>query len=600
MGKILRIDLGSKNFTTEIVDPELEEKYIGGAGVAAAIFIKEVPPGIDPFNAQNLLIFSLGPICGTPIPYCGRHFVMAKSPLTRILGESSAGGFFGNELKKAGYDHIIINGISKNPVYVWIHNDNVEIRDATELWGKGTRETEDFLKKEIGNENVKLASIGPAGENLVKFASIMSDKSHAAGRCGMGAIMGSKKLKAIVVCGTKDIFIKNEEKLKDAAQKVRTIAKTAPLSVVMHDVGTLAHMDNYVSAGDVPIKNFTLSRWKGTKKIGFYALKDKYELQHFSCFNCWTACRGKIKYNNEWFEWPEYEFLAMMGSNLFVDDLEALIRWNIIVNDLGMDCISLGGILGVFFEAVERNLIEIDFNKLKFEKDAETDQYKIWGASSAIENLIKLIAFREDIGNDLADGVRLFCKSNNLPDDLNIQGKGLEVPAHEPRSNNMTALDLATSSRGAYHGYEPFHLSFATHFKKELGLNERIDAFSSGEDVVSAVKKLQDACESYTATGGCMFGFFYSSEISPWVEAVNAITGRSYTIKDWVDIGENLFNLKRKYNTQCGITKEDDSIGTRFSIPIPKGGTKGNIPPLKEMLEKYYNLRGWDLSKPQK
>jgi aldehyde:ferredoxin oxidoreductase len=594
MGKILRIDLESKNFIIEIVDPELEEKYIGGAGVAAAIFIKEVPPDIDPYDAQNLLIFSLGPICGTSIPYCGRHFVMAKSPLTRILGESSAGGFFGNELKKAGYDHIIISGISETPVYLWIHNDNVEIRDATKLWGKGTRETEDLLKKDIGDEKVLVASIGPAGENLVKFASIMSEKGHAAGRCGMGAVMGSKNLKAIVVRGTKDVPINNQDKLMEAAQKIKTIAKTTPFSVVMHDVGTPAHMDNYVSAGDVPIKNFTLSRWKGTKKIGFYSLKDSYELQHYSCFNCWTACRGKIKYNNEWVVWPEYEFLGMLGSNLYVDDLEALIRWNIRVNDLGMDCISLGGVLGVFLEAVERKLIEIDYNGLGFEKDPETNQYNIWGATSAIENLIELIAFRKEIGNDLADGVRIFCQNNNLPDDLNIQGKGLEVPAHEPRSNNLTALDFATSSRGAYHGYEPFHLSFSTHFKKELGLTERIDAFSGGEEVIDAVKKIQDACESYTATGGCMFGFFYSSEINPWVDAVNAITGRSYTVEDWVKIGENLFNSKRKYNIKCGIAKKDDSIGTRFSIPIPKGGTKGNIPPLKEMLEKYYNLRGWD------
>ncbi len=594
MGKILRIDLESKNFIIEIVDPELEEKYIGGAGVAAAIFIKEVPPDIDPYDAQNLLIFSLGPICGTSIPYCGRHFVMAKSPLTRILGESSAGGFFGNELKKAGYDHIIISGISETPVYLWIHNDNVEIRDATKLWGKRTRETEDLLKKDIGDEKVIVASIGPAGENLVKFASIMSEKGHAAGRCGMGAVMGSKNLKAIVVRGTKDVPINNKDKLMEVAQRIRTIAKTAPLSVVMHDVGTPGHMDNYVSAGDVPIKNFTLSRWKGTKKIGFYSLKDSYEIQHYSCFNCWTACRGKIKFNNEWVEWPEYEFLAMMGSNLFVEDLEALVRWNIMVNDLGMDCISLGGVLGVFLEVVERKLIEIDCNKLGFEKDPEKDQYNIWSTTSAIENLIELIAFRKGIGNDLADGVRLFCQNNNLPDDLNIQGKGLEVPAHEPRSNNLTALDLATSSRGAYHGYEPFHLSFATHFKKELGLTERIDPFSGGEEVINAVKKIQDACESYTATGGCMFGFFYSNEISPWVDAVNAITGRSFSVEDWVRIGENLFNLKRKYNIKCGMKKEDDSIGTRFSIPIPKGGTKGNIPPLKEMLEKYYNLRDWN------
>ena len=175
MGKILRINLGSGKITTENIDPELEKKYIGGAGVAAAIFINEVPPNIDPFDEQNLLIFSVGPICGTAIPYCGRHFVMAKSPLTGILGESSAGGFFGNELKRTGYDHIIISGTSENPVYLWIYDDNVEIRDATKLWGKGTRETEDLLFTEIGDNKAKIATIGPAGENLVRFACIISN-----------------------------------------------------------------------------------------------------------------------------------------------------------------------------------------------------------------------------------------------------------------------------------------------------------------------------------------------------------------------------------------------------------------------------------------
>jgi aldehyde:ferredoxin oxidoreductase len=590
MSKVLRIDLDNKESKIETID---DEEYIGGAGAAAKIFTSEVSPNTDPYDGNNLLIFSVGPICGTVVPYCGRHFVIAKSPLTKIIGESSAGGFFGNELKRTGFDHIIIKGKSDKPIYLWIKDEIIEIQDASNLWGKTTRETEDILKKEIGDDKVKIATIGPAGENLVRFACIISEKGHATGRCGMGAVMGSKNLKAVAVRGTKDVPINNKDKLMDATQKITKIAKTTPFSVVMHEVGTPVHMDNYVSAGDVPIKNFTLSRWAGTKKIGFYALKEQYELKLYSCFNCWTACRGKVKYNNEWFEWPEYEFLGMMGSNLFVDDLEALVRWNIMVNDLGMDCISLGCVLGVFLEAVERKLIEIDYNRLGFEKDPEKDHYNIWGVTSAIENLIKLIAFRKGIGNDLAEGVRIFCEKNSLSNDLHLHSKGLEIPGHEPRSNNMTALDFATSSRGAYHGFEPFHLSFATHYKKELGLTERINPFAVDEAVI-AVKKIQDACEAYTATGGCIFGFFYSPEIKPWVDALNAITGRSYTVDKWVQIGEDLFNMKRIYNIQCGITSKDDSIGSRFSIPIPKGGTKQNIPPLKEMLKKYYEVRKWD------
>ncbi|MFX0025311.1 MAG: aldehyde ferredoxin oxidoreductase family protein [Candidatus Hermodarchaeota archaeon] len=592
MSKLLRIDLTSKELKFEEIQSSLEEEFIGGAGVAAAIFTREVPANTDPFNPENLLIVSVGPICGTSVPYCGRHFVMAKSPLTNILGESSAGGFFGNELKRTGFDHIIIKGKSEKPVYLLIENEKIEIRDATALWGKKTRETEDLLKEEHGDK-FKIATIGPAGENLVKFASIMNEKGHAAGRCGMGAVMGSKKLKAIVVHGTKEVPIEDEIKLSNALKELRKIAKEYPMSQVMHDFGTLIHMDNYVSAGDVPIKNFSLSRWSGTKKIGVYALFEDREVQHYACFNCATACRGRIKYKEEWVVWPEYEFLAMMGSNLYVDDLEALIRWNVMVNDLGIDCISLGGVLGVFLEAAERNLLDIDYDELGFEKDPEKGQYEVWGNTSVIEKLIKMIAIREGIGNDIADGTRILCKNKQLPDDLHLHGKGLEIPAHEPRSNNMTALDLATSSRGAYHGFEPLHLSFLAHLKKELGLTERIDPYCVDE-AVNAVKRIQDACEAYGATGGCMFGFWYSTEIAPWVNALNAITGRSYTVEEWVQIGEKLFNMKRKYNLECGITSKDDSIGSRFSIPIPKGGTKKNVPPFEEMLKKYYKMRNWD------
>ncbi len=594
MGKILRVDLDTKKISTEDLNPSDEENYIGGTGVATAIFTREVPAKTDPYDGKNLLIFSLGPICGTPVPFCGRHFVMAKSPLTNIIGESSAGGFFGNEMKKAGYDHIIIKGKSENPVFLWINNEKIEIKDASDIWGKGVLYTDSHIKDILKDDKIKIAIIGQAGENLVNFASIMSEKDHAAGRCGMGAVMGSKNLKAIAVKGTNKINVHDREKLLQNVKEINEMVKNSGLATVMHELGTPPHMDNYVSSGDVPIKNFSLSRWKGTKEIGVFRIKERGEVKLHGCFNCAVACRGKIKYEENWIAWPEYETLAMMGSNLMINDLESLIKWNLAINDMGMDTISLGGTLAVFLEAVDRKLINIEHEKFGFQKNPDNpDKYMIWGATTPIDILIKKVAMREGIGNDLADGVKIFCNKYQLPDDLNIHGKGLEIPAHEPRSNNMTALDYATSSRGAYHGFEPFHLSFAAHFKEELGLIERIDPFSK-EDAVEVVKKIQDACEAYTATGGCIYGFFYTHRITPWVEALNAITNRSYSVAEWVGIGEKLFNLKRKYNIECGITKEDDRIGTRFSIPIEKGGTKKNVPPLKEMLQKYYKFRGWD------
>ncbi len=587
--------MGTKKISQEDVLTEDESDFLGGAGVAAAIFTREVSASIDPYDADNLLIFSVGPICSTAVPFCGRHFVMAKSPLTGILGEASAGGFFGRELKCAGFDYVIIKGKSDEPVYLWIQDNKTEIRDATGLWGKGVHATETELKKLTGNDKIKTASIGPAGENLVRFAAIINENNHAAGRCGMGAVMGSKNLKAIAVSGTGKVTVDNKEKLMEATKTLQKVVKENPLANIMKVTGTLAHMDNFTSMGDVPIKNYSMSRWSGTKKIGYYALEAHGEIKHHSCFNCPVACRANIEHKGKWVAWPEYEMLAMMGSNLFINDLEALIRWNVLVNDLGIDCISLGGVLGCFLEAAERDLLGIDLKEFQFKPDLEKEgTFQVWGSTEPIEKLIKMVAYREGIGNDMAEGVKKFCEIKNLPDDLATHGKGLEVPAHEPRANNLTALDYATASRGAYHCFEPMQLSAAMTTKKELNLTEKLDNFVSGETAVNAVIKIQDSSEAYSASGGCIFGFWYSHEIKPWVDALNAITGREYTIESWVQAGERIFNLKRKYNIDCGITKDDDTFGSRFFTPIPKGGTRKNVPPLKDLVPKYYKLRGWD------
>jgi aldehyde:ferredoxin oxidoreductase len=251
----------------------------------------------------------------------------------------------------------------------------------------------------------------------------------------------------------------------------------------------------------------------------------------------------------------------------------------------------------MFLEAAERDLVKVNLNELGFlakNNSQEKNKYEIWGSVSGVDNLISLIVHREAIGNDLAEGVRNFCKKYNLPRDMITHGKGLEVPAHEPRANNLTALDFATSSRGAYHAYEPAALSSNMNLKKELGLTKRIKRFTTGKIVADAVKKIQDSSEAYSACGGCIFGFHWILEIAPWVNALNAITGKEYTVKTWLACGERIFNTKRAYNLKCGITKEDDTIGDRFFNPIEKGGTRKNVPPLNELVPLYYKLRGWD------
>jgi len=276
----------------------------------------------------------------------------------------------------------------------------------------------------------------------------------------------------------------------------------------------------------------------------------------------------------------------MLGSNLMVNDLETLIKWNLMVNDLGIDSISLGATLGCYLESIDRDLIDIEGSG--FTKD------NVWGALEPIEKLIKKIAHRKGIGNDLAEGVRTFCKVKRLPEELSMHSKGLEIPAHEPRANNLTALDYATSPRGAYHCYEPMHLSSYMNQKEEIGLTNQVDRFSSEKEVAEAVIKIQDASEAYSACGGCIFGFWFIHKLMPWINALNGITGRSYSVEDFMKAGEKIIKLKREFNNKCGITRADDYIGKRFFTPLEKGGSKKNIPPLKELLESYYQIRDWD------
>ncbi|MHA1518978.1 MAG: aldehyde ferredoxin oxidoreductase family protein [Promethearchaeota archaeon] len=599
MGKILEINLTTKKHQVKMVDPALEERYLGGTGVAAAIYASNVDPLIDPYDEKNPIIFSVGPFCGTSVPFCGRHFVLSKSPLTGLLGESSSGGFWGKEFKHTGYDHLYITGKSDSPVYISITDTSVEIKDAVVLWGKGTKVTEASIIAEIGDDKVKVSSIGPAGENLVKFASIMNERDRAAGRCGLGAVMGSKNLKAVVVRGKKRPEIKDKEALKTAVKKISVLVNESPMAGVYKQFGTPTGIDSMAGVGDVPIQNYSVSRWKMMKNIGANALFARGEVKKHACYACPVACTGLVEYEGGWVRWPEYETLAMLGSNILVDDLESIIRWNVLVNDLGMDTISLGGVLAMFLDAVDSGALPPNYTEYGFTPDRDKRVvYTTWGNINSIENFINLIAHRKGIGNDLAEGVRSFCEKYKLPDRFKTHVKGLEVPAHEPRANNLTALDYVTTPRGAFHSYMPMHLSTSMNLKEEVGLNKMVNRFAK-EEAVEAVKKIQDVSESYSACGGCIFGFNFISVISPWVDCLNAITGRSYTIETWSKAGEDLMNLKRAFNIKAGQTKADDRLNVKFQTVIKKGGTKKNVPPMEDMLKLYYEMRKWDKKEPE-
>ncbi|MBN2153726.1 MAG: hypothetical protein JW839_19875, partial [Candidatus Lokiarchaeota archaeon] len=416
----------------------------------------------------------------------------------------------------------------------------------------------------------------------------------ACGRTGMGAVWGSKKLKAIAVRGTGKPHVEHADRLAEAVKTAMPLVKGSLFAGVLSNYGTPANYSNE-AIGDVPIKNYQESRWKGNKSIDHEALL-KRKVDSHGCFSCPVRCTGIVEYEGRKVRWPEYETLAMLGSQLLVDDLDTIIKWNVLVDDLGIDTISLGACVAGLLEAIEKKLLKIDPTTLGFEPGSEP-----WGNKAAIELIFGMISRREGIGDDLADGIKRFVEKHGLPAAMSTHGKGLEVPAHEPRANNMTALDYFTEPRGAYHCNTPMALSSNMNFKKELGLTGMIDKFSTysadgkeGKDAsVEAVVKIQDAGEAYSACGGCIFGFQVLDTIQVWIDALNAITGRDYDVNSWMAAGETIFNLKRSYNVKCGITRADDTVGSRFFTKIEKGGTKKNVPPIKKLLPRYYEFRGW-------
>jgi aldehyde:ferredoxin oxidoreductase len=411
--------------------------------------------------------------------------------------------------------------------------------------------------------------------------------------------MGSKNLKAIALHGSEKTEVKDPVALKKAIKEIQQLLDESPMEGVYKQFGTPAGVDSMMGVGDVPIKNYSLSRWSPAREVGANAIFANKEVKKHHCYACPTGCTGLLEYEGEWVRWPEYETLVMMGVNIMVNDLDALIRWNVLINDLGMDTISLGAVIAMFLEAANSGRLPVKLEDLGFVPDPENRvNFQTWGSVQAIEALIKQIAYREDeIPHELGEGVRAFCEKYNLPEKFQTHVKGLEVPAHEPRSNNMTALDYITTPRGAFHCYMPMHLSTSMNYKKDIGLDTAVNRFDS-EAAPETVIKVQDASEAFSACGGCIFGFNFVPLIQPWVDCLNAITEKNYTVDSWMKVGERLINLKRAFNNAAGQTKADDRLSERFLTAIPKGGTKKNIPPTKEMLEKYYKLRKWDIKEP--
>jgi len=588
-GVILRVDLTAGEITKDELSEETARKYVGGCGLGAKILMEETKPETEPLSADNIMIFSVGPVTGTTLFNSDRFDVVTKSPLTGIFAEASAGGYWGGKFKKCGYDALVVKGKADKPVYLYIDNDTVEIRDASHLWGKDTFETTELLKKE-NKDSLKAAVIGPAGENQVPIANIITDGYHgrAVGRCGIGAVMGSKNLKAIVADGSKDVSVADPERFKALAKKLGPSMKDGP--EVLRTGGTSVGLDHCENIGNHPIRNWYQGEYKegAAKLTGMTMVKERL-VDRYHCGKCVINCGRIIKvqggpYDGKEAAGPEYETLGLLGSNCLVDDLDAVIKSNELCNRYGMDTISTGSVIGFGMEAFENNIIT---------KEDTEGLDLVWGSGEAVHTMIERIAYKKGLGELLGKGVRKASRIlGGMAPEFAVEVKGLEPPAHDPRALFTVALGFATSNRGACHVAAFSHDFEEGGFIEDLG-TPRLPKRFTPVDKAENVFQMQNLMGMFDSMVCCKFGLFGGLTVDPLVEALSAVTGWDVDREEFFKMGERIFNIKRMYNNRLGISRKDDTLPPRMLLHRRGGGTN-ELPPLNIMLNEYYQYRGWD------
>ena len=588
VGNILRVDLSSGDYAVEDLDRETAELYVGGQGIACKYLFDEVDPTVDPLSEENKLIYSCSTLTGTGAVCGGRAWWVGKSPLTGTIGFACTGGYWPSEVKFAGYDMIIFEGKADDPVYLWIEDDEIELRDADHLWGKNVEETEELIRADIENQWVaqetRIACIGPAGENLSLIAGIMNDKHRAAGRGGLGALMGSKNLKAVAVRGTKSVTIAKPKEFKEAiATALKEIASSETSAEAFPQAGSGSCVELYNEAGLAPYRNFQdMAVEGGVTQVTGHALAEKYLIRNRSCFGCPMACGGPCEVKEGAYtgrgDRPEYETHVLMTTQLgILNDPAFLLKTNAICNEMGLDTISAAGTLATAMELFERGHIpESDIgHKLNF------------GNAEAVIDLLQKMATREGFGDVLADGGYRLAEKYGHPEYF-MGTKKMEFPAYEVRSAHGMALNLATSVRGACHN-RGYTIAFEI-----LGNPEKVDALTE-EGKGQLVFNLQNLHAGVADAGGlCEFSLL--GQTPPTMAAqVAAATGVDYSLEDLEKCGERIWNLQKLFNMQAGFTKEDDTIPKRFTDePAPSGPGKGTVVDIDKMLKDYYEIRGWD------
>lgn len=567
-GKILKVDLSVKKWDVIELDENVYRDFLGGSGIAARLFFDMRLWNTDPLGEENVLFVMNGPISGTTLPGCSRLEICARSPLTEIWGESSMGGHVSPQLRASGYDGVVVVGVSEKPVYLLVSDESVEIRDASHIWGKDTFETEELIRKEIGSKRVRVMSIGPAGENLVRFASVVNDKGSIAGRTGMGAVMGSKRLKAIAFSGKAKTKIADETAFNEVKARAIHNIKTSMLAEGLRAFGSNVHMEMGMAISDVPVKNWRESQWEeGMDALSGVTVAETILTKNHSCYACPVSCKRIVRidsgpYRMEEGPGLEYEGASALGTLTRCNNLEAVTKANEIADRYGLDCISAGSTIAYATEAFEKGIITTgDTGGLEFK----------WNDPEGLVKLIRMIAFREGFGDELAEGSRILSEKYGGKE-FAIHVKGLECPMHDPRALWALSLTYATGVRGACHvNDDNLMAELGVVTLKEAGVKDTKPKRAEG-------KALQTiAAQSYGQLAGsaviCLYAWWSMGGLSILRDMINAVTGAGYTNADLVDVGNRIWYLKRSLGLLCGMRASDDVVPERLLLPHEEGVT---------------------------
>ncbi len=588
--QLLKIDLSLGKIETIDLDEVMARSYVGGSSLAARLFFESDGYKYEPLQAESPMYIMTGPMVGTNFPGTSRFVLCARSPLTGIWGESASGGFWGAELKKAGFDGIIVEGKAVVPSYIMIDDSNVSVMDAGEFWGLDTYQTVDVLKdKYKGQKSIRTLVIGPAGENLVKYAAVCNDKAHHFGRTGMGAVMGGKNLKAIVVRGTGKVPVADQEVYQEARKTALANIKESMIAASMHDLGTAAAMDMGMMTGDVPIKNWSLGEdYEMAAALGGPAIHETILKGRTACFACPIGCKPVVavdhpKYAISKGPGPEYETCGTFGTMIMNDDLNAVAHANELCNRLGLDTITCGATIAFMMDCYANGLLSLqDLDGLDL----------IWGNVDAALAMVKKVAYREGFGDRAAEGSQALAASiGEAAEKYAVTVKGLELPMHDPRGFHGLGLAYMNSNRGACHLQHTVQaVEQGMVAWPEIGLEEDYAATES-----TGKAKMVCICENIgqIANAACVCHFVHwAMGLGKFLDGFNAVTGYGFDMEEFMAAGQRAWVLKRALNNLMGVTAADDRLPLKVLTPTAEGSAAGSVPNEDLMRKEYYKIRG--------